>query len=65
MFAYCFFFHRSFSRAGKLQAYWKQLCEQEKISRARNQKLLQEFDRVETHVAALAVRTDRLRVVQV
>ncbi|PIK36151.1 putative centrosomal protein [Apostichopus japonicus] len=54
----------SFSRAGKLQAYWKQLCEQEKISRARNQKLLQEFDRVETHVAALAVRTDRLRVVQ-
>lgn len=52
------------NRASKLQAYWKQLCEREKMSRARNQKLLQDFDRVEAHVMALAVRTDRLRLVQ-
>ncbi|XP_038075188.1 mediator of RNA polymerase II transcription subunit 15-like [Patiria miniata] len=51
-------------RASKLQSYWTKICEDERRSRARNEQLLREYDRVEAHVAALSARTDRLRLLK-
>ncbi|XP_019640971.1 PREDICTED: centrosomal protein kizuna-like isoform X2 [Branchiostoma belcheri] len=48
-------------RASKLQAYWTKLCEDEQKSRVRNEQLLKDFNRVESHVSMLSARTDRLR----
>ncbi|XP_022089106.1 uncharacterized protein LOC110978421 [Acanthaster planci] len=51
-------------RASKLQSYWAKVCEDERRSRARNEQLLREYERVEAHVAALSARTDRLRLIK-
>ncbi|XP_078591639.1 uncharacterized protein LOC144870854 isoform X2 [Branchiostoma floridae x Branchiostoma japonicum] len=48
-------------RASKLQAYWTKLCEDEQKSRVRNEQLLKDFNRVESHVSTLSAKTDRLR----
>lgn len=51
-------------KAIRLQNYWKKICEDEKRSQWRNEQLLQDFDRVESHMEELASRTERLRVMK-
>ncbi|XP_071486888.1 uncharacterized protein [Diadema antillarum] len=51
-------------RAAKLQSYWKKICEDEKKSKARNEQLLRDFNRVEAHIATLSSRTERLRLLK-
>jgi hypothetical protein len=52
-------------KAIRLQNYWKKICEDEKRSQWRNEQLLRDFDRVESHMATLSARTDRLRTMKV
>ncbi len=56
---------RSRLKAAKLQRVWQKVCENEKRSKARNQQLLSDYQRVEAHVAALSTRTERLRLLKV
>ncbi|XP_014667726.1 PREDICTED: uncharacterized protein LOC106809236 [Priapulus caudatus] len=51
-------------RAEKLRAYWNKLCDDERKSRAYNEQLLRDFDRVESELNVLAARTDRLRLLK-
>ncbi|XP_033102741.1 centrosomal protein kizuna-like [Anneissia japonica] len=51
-------------KAARLQTYWQKICDDERKSRARNEQLLQEFQRVQTHMDALSVRTERLRMLK-
>ncbi|XP_041469830.1 centrosomal protein kizuna-like isoform X1 [Lytechinus variegatus] len=51
-------------RANRLQSYWKKVCEDERKSKARNEQLLQDFVRVEAHIATLSSRTERLRLLK-
>ncbi|XP_071796439.1 uncharacterized protein [Asterias amurensis] len=51
-------------RASKLQSYWTKICEDERRSKARNDQLLREYERVDAHVAALSARTDRLKLLK-
>ncbi|XP_069500998.1 enolase-phosphatase E1-like isoform X2 [Ambystoma mexicanum] len=47
--------------ATELQRLWKELCEQESKAHTRNRELLQDFQRIETHIAILSARTEDLR----
>ncbi|KAK2148770.1 hypothetical protein LSH36_484g04103 [Paralvinella palmiformis] len=51
-------------KAIRLENYWKKICEDEKRSQLRNEKLLQEFERVDSHMATLSARTERLRAMK-
>ncbi|XP_071961981.1 uncharacterized protein [Antedon mediterranea] len=51
-------------KAAKLQSYWQKICDDERKSRARNEQLLKDFQRVQTHMDALTARTERLRMLK-
>ena len=56
---------RSKLEASRLEIHWKKICDREKKSKERNQKLLEDFERVEQHANALAARSDRLMAYKV
>ena len=49
----------------KLQSYWKKVCEDEKRSKQRNAQLLRDLDRMETNMANLEARREKLRQLKV
>ncbi|XP_074654404.1 uncharacterized protein LOC141908303 isoform X2 [Tubulanus polymorphus] len=48
----------------KLQSYWKKISEEEKKSRARNESLLKECERVDSNLSMLSERTKQLRLMK-
>ncbi|XP_078452630.1 centrosomal protein kizuna isoform X1 [Lampetra fluviatilis] len=62
LFAYSKSDHRiSRLKVTKLQDYLREVCGREQTARHRNQKLLQDCERIDVHATALAARTDTLR----
>ncbi|XP_061415454.1 centrosomal protein kizuna isoform X2 [Lethenteron reissneri] len=62
LFAYSKSDHRiSRLKVTKLQDYLREVCGREQTARHRNQKLLQDCERIDAHATALAARTDTLR----
>ncbi|XP_064603955.1 LOW QUALITY PROTEIN: centrosomal protein kizuna-like [Liolophura sinensis] len=51
-------------KAAKLQSYWKRICSDEKKSRQRNEKILQDFDRIEGHLSSVTLRTEKLKMLK-
>ncbi|XP_023933429.1 mastermind-like protein 2 isoform X2 [Lingula anatina] len=51
-------------RASKLQAQWRKVCEDERKSQLRNEKLMKDVERVENHLSSLSAKTDRLRLLK-
>jgi hypothetical protein len=49
----------------KLQGYWKKICEDERKSRWRNEKLLHDFQRVESNMEEMHEKTEKLRLIKV
>ena len=49
----------------KLQSYWKKICDDEKRSKQRNAQLLRDLDRLETNMANLEARREKLRQLKV
>ncbi|XP_032804217.2 centrosomal protein kizuna isoform X6 [Petromyzon marinus] len=65
LFAYSKSDHRiSRLKVTKLQDYLREVCGREQAARHRNQKLLQDCDRIDAQETSLAVRTDTLRRVK-
>ncbi|XP_078714771.1 centrosomal protein kizuna isoform X2 [Lampetra fluviatilis] len=60
LFAYSKSDHRML-KVTKLQDYLREVCGREQTARHRNQKLLQDCERIDVHATALAARTDTLR----
>lgn len=52
-------------RAAKLQAYWKRICDDERRSQQRNQNILRDFSRIDSHLTAVSNKTERLRLLKV
>ena len=52
-------------KAVRLQSYWKKVCEDEKRSQRRNEQLLRDVERLETHAAEMHERTEKLRGLKV
>ena len=52
-------------KAAQLQNYWKKICENEKKSNWRNEQMVKDFERVESQMASLSARTERLRTMKV
>ncbi|XP_062584557.1 centrosomal protein kizuna-like isoform X2 [Saccostrea cucullata] len=51
-------------RASKLQAYWKRVCEDQRRSQQRNQNIIREFSRIDTHLTTVSAKTERLRLLK-
>ncbi|KAK3092900.1 hypothetical protein FSP39_008587 [Pinctada imbricata] len=56
--------YRAKLRATKLQTYWKKICEDQRRSHLRNQQILRDFERVDSHLATLTAKTERLRLLK-
>ena len=52
-------------KALRLQSYWKKICEDEKKSQWRNEQLLRDFERVESHMDDLQSRSEKLKTMKV
>ncbi|CAD5119014.1 DgyrCDS7669 [Dimorphilus gyrociliatus] len=48
-------------RSAKLQAKWKEVCENEQRSKQRNTQLLQKFDQIKEQINLFDVRSEKLR----
>ncbi|XP_046575608.1 LOW QUALITY PROTEIN: centrosomal protein kizuna-like [Haliotis rubra] len=62
-------YFQSDQRLGKLKAvrlhnYWKKICEDERRSKQRNEQIRREFERIDTHMASLGSRTEKLRILK-
>ena len=62
---FCIPSSRGTSEAKRLELQWSKLCEEEKKSQKRNQKLLEDFERVEHHAGVLAAKTQKLKAAKV
>ncbi|XP_078313988.1 uncharacterized protein LOC144619561 isoform X4 [Crassostrea virginica] len=51
-------------RATKLQSYWRRICEDQRRSQQRNQSILQDFSRIDSHLTAVSGKTERLRILK-
>ncbi|XP_076441601.1 uncharacterized protein LOC143280800 [Babylonia areolata] len=47
-------------KATKLHTYWKKICADEKRAQQRNAMLMREFERIDSHLASMSARTQRL-----
>lgn len=52
-------------RASKLQAKWKEVCENEQKSKQRNSQLIQKFDEVKEQLKMFETRSIKLRELKV
>ena len=52
-------------KATKLHAYWQKVCSDEKRAQQRNAMLVREFERIDSHLAAMSARTQRLDFLKV
>ncbi|ESO94328.1 hypothetical protein LOTGIDRAFT_232557 [Lottia gigantea] len=48
----------------KLNNYWKKVCQDEQRSKERNEQLLREFERIDSHLASMGDRTEKLRALK-
>ncbi|XP_060070602.1 centrosomal protein kizuna-like isoform X2 [Ylistrum balloti] len=51
-------------RAAKLKSYWKKICDDSKRAQERNDRIVQEFERIDTFLAASTARTEKLRLLK-
>ncbi|XP_033735492.1 centrosomal protein kizuna-like isoform X2 [Pecten maximus] len=51
-------------RAAKLKSYWKKICDDQKRAQERNDRIVQEFERIDTFLAASTARTEKLRLLK-
>ncbi|KAH9509194.1 hypothetical protein Btru_049333 [Bulinus truncatus] len=51
-------------KAAKLHSYWKRICEDERRAKQRNEMILREFQRIDTHMSELNARTQRLALMK-
>ncbi|KAK6997714.1 centrosomal protein kizuna [Biomphalaria glabrata] len=51
-------------KAAKLHTYWKKVCEDEQKAKQRNEMILREFQRIDSHMAELEARTRRMAQVK-
>ncbi|XP_069118580.1 centrosomal protein kizuna-like isoform X2 [Argopecten irradians] len=51
-------------RAAKLKSYWKKICNDQKRAQERNDRIVQEFERIDTFLAASTARTEKLRLLK-
>ncbi|OWF53393.1 centrosomal protein kizuna-like isoform X2 [Mizuhopecten yessoensis] len=51
-------------RAAKLKTYWKKICDDQKRAQERNDRIVQEFERIDTFLAASTARTEKLRLLK-
>ncbi|KAJ8309348.1 hypothetical protein KUTeg_014222 [Tegillarca granosa] len=51
-------------RATKLQSYWKRVCEDQKRSQQRNEQILRDLDRMDSHLASMSARTQKLKLLK-
>lgn len=52
-------------RATRLQSHWRKICEDQRRSQQRNEQIIREFERIDTHLSSMSSRTERLRLLKV
>ncbi|CAL1540976.1 unnamed protein product [Lymnaea stagnalis] len=51
-------------KATRLHTYWKKICEDERRAKQRNEMLLREFQRIDTHMSEMNARTQKLALMK-
>ena len=57
--------YRARAKAAKLQSYYKKLCDEEKLSNMRNQQILSDLARIDSHFQKLETKLQRLSSIKV
>lgn len=52
-------------KASRLHTYWRQICDNERQAKQRNETLMRDFERIDSHMSKLNARTQSLALMKV